>query len=104
MAQSCDTIFKNWKGMSTMSSYHNIMEDVVEEQYNAIKDRLDACSCEQCHSDIVALALNNLPPRYISTISGLTFSKVASAKVQFQADVQAALIRAAQIVKQSPRH
>ena len=85
--------------MSTMSSYHNIMEDVVEEQYNAIKDRLDACSCEQCHSDIVALALNNLPPRYISTIS-----KVASAKVQFQADVQAALIRAAQIVKQSPRH
>ena len=87
-----------------MRSYRNIMEDIVEEQYNGIKDRLDVCSCEQCHSDIVALALNNLPPRYVSTVSGLTFSKVASTKMQFQTDVQAALIRAAQIVKQYPRH
>lgn len=44
----------------------NVMETVVRDVLFANKDKLYlTCTCERCLDDIMAHALNNLPPRYI---------------------------------------
>ena len=87
-----------------MKLYHNIMEDVVEEAFDQLKASLDLCPCDQCRNDVIAFALNNLPPRYAVTSSGSAISKAASLNIQYHADVQAAVIRGAEVVRQHPRH
>lgn len=43
------------------------METIVHDVLRENKQRLKlACDCERCMDDILATALNNLPPRYIA--------------------------------------
>ncbi|WP_438316021.1 late competence development ComFB family protein [Sporosarcina sp. FA9] len=45
---------------------HNVMEDVIRDVLKTYKDQLHlTCSCERCMNDIMAIALNNSPARYI---------------------------------------
>ena len=60
--------------------------------------------CDQCRSDIAAHALNHLPPRYVATQSGGAISKADSLRIQHLTDVRTAIILAAQVVKEYPRH
>ena len=87
-----------------MKRYENMMEGFVEEVLDIMGDSLGCCMCEQCRSDIAAYALNHLPPRYVATRIGGTISKADSLRIQHLTDVRTALIRAAQTVKESPRH
>ena len=85
--------------------YYNVMESVVETTYEQMKDSLGICSCEQCRNDVIALALNYLPPRYVSTASGELYSKVSnSLNPQSNADVRKAVAQAAEQVRRNPRH
>lgn len=82
----------------------NYMEEIV---FLAIKDvmkKVNVCSCEKCIMDIAAIALNDLPPKYIVTSKGELYSKINSLKQQFDVDVVTAVTKAAVIVKRSPRH
>lgn len=87
-----------------MSTYHNVMEDLVEEQYESVRDTLGVCTCDRCRSDIITLALNSLAPRYTSTLGGTAISKAAALDVQYRTDIRTAIIRAAKVVGASPRH
>ena len=85
--------------------YYNVMESVVETTYEQMKDSLGVCACEQCRNDVIALALNYLPPRYVSTASGELYSKVSnSLNPQSNADVRKAVAQAAEQVRRNPRH
>ena len=84
-----------------MKMYQNIMETIVEEQYDELKDSLDCCTCAQCRSDMIAFALNQLPTRYVATSAGGTIS---SLRIQHMTDIRTALIKASKIVKDFPRH
>ena len=54
--------------------------------------------------DILALALNKLPVKYVTTGSGRLYaSSIENFRVQYEADVLASLIRAAMQVKDMPR-
>jgi competence protein ComFB len=45
----------------------NVCEILVETELNLVLSRyLDICRCSQCRVDMIALALRELPPRYIS--------------------------------------
>ncbi|WP_122643392.1 late competence development ComFB family protein [Luxibacter massiliensis] len=87
-----------------MKLYKNIMEDLVEEQFDHIKNSLDCCTCEQCRSDMIAYTLNHLPSRYVVSQAGEIISKVNSLKGQHMTDIRTELMRASQIVKNHPRH
>lgn len=87
-----------------MRLYKNIMEDVVEDQFDAMKDSLDCCTCEQCRSDIIAYALNQLPSKYVVSQTGELISKLHNLERQKVTDVRRYLIEAAQLVKENPRH
>lgn len=85
--------------------YYNVMESVVETTYEQMKDSLGVCACQQCRNDVIALALNYLPPRYVSTASGELYSKASNSfNAQFSADVHKAIAQAAEQVRRNPRH
>lgn len=80
------------------------MEEVVLNSIEGILDDINVCKCQICIMDIAALALNDLPPKYVATEKGELYSKVNSLRNQFEVDVIAAITKAAVLVKRSPRH
>ena len=46
--------------------YHNLMEDIVLQEVDAIMRSGGGCCCDICKTDVVAYALNHLPPHYVS--------------------------------------
>ena len=87
-----------------MKRYENMMESFVEEVLDKIEPELDCCTCEQCRSDIIAWALNHLPPKYVATQAGGAISKADTLRIQHLTDVRTAIIQGAALVKDHPRH
>ena len=58
----------------------------------------------QCRNDVIAYALNHMPPRYVVNVSGSVMVKLESWRQQGLTDVRAALTRAAMLVGEKPRH
>ena len=65
---------------------------------------INVCTCDKCLLDIAAIALNDLPPKYIVTEKGELYSKIDTLRQQFEVDVIAAITKAAVLVKRNPRH
>lgn len=87
----------------------NYIELAVEEMLddviaNYAKKNPDTCTCSRCRLDIMAIALNALPTRYVVTDEGGIYTKVAMEQVGGRAQVIAAILNGIQIVKNSPRH
>lgn len=87
-----------------MPHIKNHMEEIVFNQIMDILTDINACTCEKCVMDIAAIALNDLPPKYIVTEKGELYSKINTLKQQFEVDVVAAITKAAVLVKRNPRH
>jgi len=83
----------------------NYMEVMVWQYLDEIlAGHQGVCSCERCRYDIVALALNFLPPRYVVTAKGGTWAKVRALEQQFYVDVVTAISNAVTLVKSKPHH
>jgi len=63
-----------------------------------------SCSCDRCQADIMALALNRLPPRYFASSLGEILTQWESHALPDQARVMAEIVQAAQQVAFSPSH
>ncbi len=83
----------------------NYMEEAVERTLDEIlAGREDICRCERCRLDVKALALNRLPPRYVVTDRGYTYTKVNELENQFKADITVAVTNALKVIRANPRH
>lgn len=83
----------------------NYMEDIVWQNLGIVLDKYEGmCKCYKCRYDIMALALNFLPPRYVVTQAGETFTRVKSLEQQFSVDIITAITNAIIIVSSRPRH
>ncbi|TYO97780.1 late competence development ComFB family protein [Desulfallas thermosapovorans] len=87
----------------------NYSELAVKELINEVlqayaSQNPGTCKCERCKNDIMALALNNLPPKYVVTDIGRVYTKAVFDQVGGKAQVIAALTSAIQRVRQHPRH
>ena len=87
-----------------VATYHNMMEDILEMEYDALKGSFGTCTCDRCRNDVIAYALNHMPPRYVVNVSGSVMVKLESWRQQGLTDVRAALTRAAMLVGEKPRH
>jgi competence protein ComFB len=87
-----------------MITLKNYMEEVVFNLMDSVLDDINVCKCEMCIKDIAALALNDLPPKYIASEKGELYSKTNNLRSQFEVDVISAITKAAVLVKRSPRH
>ncbi len=84
--------------------FRNYMEDAVDATLDEIREFKDSCGCERCRSDIKALALNNLPPKYVVTDKGYVYTKVNELATQFRTDITVAITNAMMVVSKNPRH
>ncbi len=87
-----------------MAQIKNYMEEIVFGQMEEVLTDINVCTCDKCMLDIAAIALNDLPPKYIVTEKGELYSKINTLSQQFEVDVVAALTKAAVLVKRKPRH
>ncbi|MCL2352205.1 MAG: late competence development ComFB family protein [Firmicutes bacterium] len=83
---------------------NNYMEDCVAHAIDGVMHDVRCCSCDKCRSDITAIALNSLPPKYVVTRKGQLYTKLGTLRQQFEVDIIAALTKAAVIVGRNPRH
>lgn len=87
----------------------NYIELAVEEMADEVirkyaEKNPETCTCPRCRLDIMALALNNLPTRYVVTDEGGIFTKVAMELIGGRAQVVAAILNGIKVVSANPRH
>lgn len=82
----------------------NLTERLVREKAKEVMERLNVCECPICTQDVLALALNSLPNKYVTTDVGRQHLLLEIYKKQYETDIIAALTRAGVRVKVSPRH
>lgn len=82
----------------------NHMEDVVTDILEKMLLKYSICRCEICKKDIIAYALNHLPPRYAVTQKGDLYYRIAEFTQQFEIDVQVVLVEAIDVISKNPRH
>ena len=87
-----------------MAQIKNYMEEIVFSLIGEVLEDINVCTCDKCILDIAAIALNELPSRYIVSEKGELCSKINSLKQQFEVDVISAITKAAVLVKRNPRH
>lgn len=86
------------------TTYVNITEKLVEQNADKLMTLMGCCTCPRCKTDVICLALNHLPPHYVSTRAGMLFAKLKTLEPQIAADITIQITAAAQYVKNHPRH
>ena len=85
--------------------FRNYTEDAVLHLMDEVlKNYPGCCKCEQCRMDIAILALNHLPPRYISTQKGNLYAKIEEMSIEYKIKVIGEIAKAVEIVSRNPRH
>lgn len=86
----------------------NYMEEIVENYLNNIlkndKTYEDTCKCTSCMDDMMAIALNNLKPYYITTKKGEVFAEYSSLETQHHAEVITEVVKAIDFVSRNKKH
>ena len=80
------------------------MEDIVSHKLEDLLKLMNLCKCEKCRLDIMAIALNDLPPKYVVTDKGELYIKIRELEQQFEVDVETAIVKAAMFVSKNPKH
>ena len=82
----------------------NVVEIIARDNVPGMMDRMDMCTCSKCACDVLAIALNALPTKYVTTDAGKQYIQLQTYKKQFETDVEIALMRACLTVKEAPNH
>ncbi|MFC7371693.1 late competence development ComFB family protein [Fictibacillus iocasae] len=83
----------------------NAMEILVEEALNNYWSQLQLpCKCEICKTDVYAITLNNLPPRYISNENGFAYVKAENFDDQSRVNILNQIVKATGVVAVRPSH
>ena len=83
----------------------NMMEHYVDERLAELLRQFDCCKCEICIEDMKAFALNRLPAKYVSTVSGQVFTRIQQEmECQPTVDLDVAILQAIESVSSNPRH
>ncbi|HVM32106.1 MAG TPA: late competence development ComFB family protein [bacterium] len=79
------------------AAQRTLSELLAEDSYQSLK------LSENQRLDILAYALNRLPPRYVVTDKGHLYTRVDELKQQFKTDLIVELTKAIDFVKSNPR-
>ncbi|MFA5659432.1 MAG: late competence development ComFB family protein [Oscillospiraceae bacterium] len=82
----------------------NMMEEIVRQKLGDVLKTTDCCKCEICYNDILAIALNYLKPKYVNSLEGELRVKLGTTERQNSIDIDIAIIKAIEIVRQHPHH
>ncbi len=82
----------------------NIMEKIISEKLDLQLQSCDCCKCSECRQDMLAFALNSVPPKYVNSAKGELFGRINSSKMQNSVDIDIAVAKAISVVSASPKH
>ncbi|MBQ9364326.1 MAG: late competence development ComFB family protein [Schwartzia sp.] len=83
----------------------NFMEDIVSQNISSVlKEYPNCCRCDECRMDIACIALNHLPPKYVSTHQGNIYARLDGMSVSYMTRVIEEIAKAIEIVEKNPRH
>jgi len=82
----------------------NYMEELVFDAIKNLSKELSDCTCEKFMFDVAAIALNDLPTKYVVTEKGMLYSKIETLKQQFEVDIITAVTKAIEKVNKNPQH
>lgn len=85
------------KGVATV----NLMETMVLRKLDDAVRKFNCCGCDRCRRDVVAYALNRLPPRYV--VADVRHMAQMEEYVEDK-QIMAAVIKAVLQVRSNPRH
>ncbi|KUO64832.1 MAG: competence protein ComFB [Gracilibacter sp. BRH_c7a] len=88
--------------MYEFSNFNELMVKRAVEEYLPIANL--PCKCERCQADIIAFALNRLPPRYYVSLKGEVMTHFESQMAPDRARVLSEVVSAAQIISAYPSH
>ncbi|MCI9370531.1 MAG: response regulator [Lachnospiraceae bacterium] len=95
---------KNALRANNVPAFMNVMEDLVKEQIDKNINTFGICQCAVCRSDLAALTLNHLSPKYVSTEKGRLISATEKMSYDNILEIVKAIAECAEIIKQNPRH
>lgn len=91
-------------GMKRMD-VRNCMEDCVRDNIESVlRQYPEACHCDHCVRDILILALNHLPPKYVATDRGDTYTRLSLCTPESTLAITQEIAKAIEIVMRNPRH
>lgn len=91
--------------MTEKIKLYNALETIVEQTLQQQLHSLNlSCTCKRCQMDVMALALNRLPAKYVVQDVGVPFIKAQYMDDQSQANVLKVLAEAATIVSKNCHH
>ncbi|MDR0919973.1 MAG: late competence development ComFB family protein [Oscillospiraceae bacterium] len=79
----------------------NVMEKLVIQKLDAAFQKFNSCKCDRCRQDVVALALNKLPPKYVIIAPDDIDDYISK---QDDSAVTSSIIQAIFTVRTHPRH
>jgi competence protein ComFB len=82
----------------------NINEEFVKQNVLKVMQELGACQCDDCFADACAIALNALPPKYVTTTKGALLTEITTTDVRHHADIVVEATKAVMKVMQNRRH
>lgn len=82
----------------------NVMEALVEETCMKYINMFGLCSCSRCVADVKALALTNLPAKYLVMHKGTVIPMLTVFGGKYSTALTAQIINACKVVMQNPRH
>lgn len=82
----------------------NIMEDIVINRMKSILDKFGCCHCDQCQSDVAAIVLSRVKPKYVSTVNGELYSKTVQLNTELENELVLQISEAIKVVMEHPRH
>ena len=82
----------------------NTIEEIVKYTVNEIIENMDMCTCKICRLNACAIALNKLPPHYVTTTTGALLAKIPTEMINYHIIVLVEVTKALMAVKEHPMH
>lgn len=82
----------------------NVTEELVKNRTREMMRSYDICQCNKCFSDICAIVLNKMAPRYVTTEKGSLMSLLSTADIEVQTELTVNILQALMRVKTDPKH
>lgn len=84
--------------------YVNVYEKLVLERLEEFQTMFEVCSCPRCTADVIAIALTNLPAKYIVVDNPKIIPLLSFYREKFKTPVATQLSSACVTVKEKPLH
>lgn len=82
----------------------NITKALVEAKVDKYIKLFGLCSCDRCRIDVIALALSNLPPKYVVAREHEMVPMLSMFETKYNAAIVSQVMNACKIVMEHPRH